>query len=546
VPKGKKMKVLTHRTRYIEPVVVPKFGEGTSSTTEAKQAAPIVQSAKESIVVPKVPIVGPAEAKDDTAREPKLEETLMMPKILSPPAEAELPKMTKAPATTPKRRRMASVLDAVMETRKALTPTPIKKVAKVQAEAEAGPTVPIETKAVTPEDKAEQQTPDTGMAEGQDMIEKAKSPASEALAEDVDYIIRHASGKKLSKEEILEARHYARKLKYPKGALVFNGTNEDDFLYYLPDNKEIFVCWEIAASMGFPKLEEGLPAMSKDDLADSLAYNSTKVQKLLTLKLEIKYFIVMLNSFFFLQGLILSNALRKQKNAEHESCSIALGNLRSKVIELRNEGLEKDKILISLVSKVKEDDAKYNAQTEAHKAEVEDLQRQLAEAKEHCEVAKASKEISEWWKTRLEKNIEELRESKERCFEKSLDCVKKLKTSFSKVGAYSSEENFIRGDPEGVIEWISREAEAFEEIMNDRGDICAFFGARGIAAILEKAGCDHVKTTANAEAAFSIDDTKDPSVEATLMGGKFYSDVWVNGGQELAHEIIKKECKRHT
>jgi hypothetical protein len=55
------------------------------------------------------------------------------------------------------------------------------------------------------------------------------------------------------------------------------GTNKDDFLYYLPDNKEISVCWEIAKSMGFPKLEEGLSAMSKDDLADSLAYNSIKV-----------------------------------------------------------------------------------------------------------------------------------------------------------------------------------------------------------------------------------------------------------------------------
>jgi hypothetical protein len=119
---------------------------------------------------------------------------------------------------------------------------------------------------------------------------------------------------------------------------------------------------------------------------------------------------------------------------------------------------------------------------------------------------------------------------RKRCFEKSLDCVKKLKTSFSIVGAYSSEENFIRGDPEGVIEWISGEAEAFEEILSDRGDICAFFGARGIAAILEKARCDHVKATAQAEAAFSIDDTKDPSAEATLVGRKFYSDVWVNGG----------------
>jgi hypothetical protein len=60
---------------------------------------------------------------------------------------------------------------------------------------------------------------------------------------------------------------------------------------------------------------------------------------------------------------------------------------------------------------------------------------------------------------------------------------------------------------------------------------------------LEKAGCDHIKTIAQAEAAFSVDDMKDPSAEATLMGGKFYNDVWVNGGREMAHEIIKKSEK---
>jgi hypothetical protein len=103
--------------------------------------------------------------------------------------------------------------------------------------------------------------------------------------------------------------------------------------------------------------------------------------------------------------------------------------------------------------------------------------------------------------------------------------VKKLNTSFAKVGTYSAEENFIRGDPGGVVEWISGETEAFEEILSDRGDICAFFGAQGISSILEKARCDHVKAIAQVEAAFSIDDTKDPSAKATLMGGKFYNDV---------------------
>jgi hypothetical protein len=55
--------------------------------------------------------------------------------------------------------------------------------------------------------------------------------------------------------------------------------------------------------------------------------------------------------------------------------------------------------------------------------------------------------------------------------------VKKLKTSFAKVGAYSTEENFIRGDTEGVVEWISGVAEAFEEMLSDRRDVCVFSGA---------------------------------------------------------------------
>jgi Ribonuclease G/E len=196
----------------------------------------------------------------------------------------------------------------------------------------------------------------------------------------------------------------------------------------------------------------------------------------------------------YLQGLILSNALRAQKNNEDESYTMALNNLSSEVIELRNEGLEKDKILISLVNEVKEDEANYKAQTEAQKMEIEDLRRQLAEAKEKCAVAQTNQEISEYWKNYPEKNVEELRTSKERCFEKSLDCVKKIKASFAEVGAYSTEENFIRGDPEGVVEWISGEAETFEEILSDRGDVCVFSGAWGISAILEKAGCDHIKT----------------------------------------------------
>jgi hypothetical protein len=58
---------------------------------------------------------------------------------------------------------------------------------------------------------------------------------------------------------------------------VFNGSGEEDFLYCLCDSKEITVCREMGRSFGFLKLEDGLSVLSKDELADSLAYNSIKV-----------------------------------------------------------------------------------------------------------------------------------------------------------------------------------------------------------------------------------------------------------------------------
>jgi hypothetical protein len=96
-------------------------------------------------------------------------------------------------------------------------------------------------------------------------------------------------------------------------------------------------------------------------------------------------------------------------------------------------------------------------------------------------------------RSRAQKNTDELQASKEKCYEMSLECAKKLKDSFAKVGAYSSEQKFICGDPDGVVQWISGEAEAFDEILNDRGDFCAFAGAQGTTTILDKAGCDHAK-----------------------------------------------------
>jgi hypothetical protein len=127
-----------------------------------------------------------------------------------------------------------------------------------------------------------------------------------------------------------------------------------------------------------------------------------------------------------------------------------------------------------------------------------------------------------------------------------MECCNNLKISFAKVGAFSSEQNFIRGDPDGVIRWISGKAEAFDEILSNRGDFYAFAGARGAVSLLEKTGCEHVKAIIQPDFSVLASDIKNPSAEATTLSGKFYSEVWLKGGREIADEAIRKNEESHT
>jgi hypothetical protein len=202
-PKGKKMKVLTHRPRYIEPPVIPEFGEGASSAVKAKGIIPPVQRTEEPATMPKVPSVELVETKadKDKAEGSKIEEITKMLQILSPSTEATAPKTQKSSATTPKRRRMANVLDVVLETTKTLSCTPSRKIveaskaqpeaetkqaeveaatiqaeaeaATIQAEIEAGPSVPPETEPVVIKEKPTEQI----------AFEKVKTLAPEASKE---------------------------------------------------------------------------------------------------------------------------------------------------------------------------------------------------------------------------------------------------------------------------------------------------------------------------------------------------------------------------
>jgi hypothetical protein len=127
-----------------------------------------------------------------------------------------------------------------------------------------------------------------------------------------------------------------------------------------------------------------------------------------------------------------------------------------------------------------------------------------------------------------------------------MEYCNKLKNNFAKVGAFSTEQDFIRGDPDGVIRWIGGEVKAFDKILSDRGDFCAFAGARGAVSLLEKVGRDHAKVVVQPEFFILANDIKSPSAEVAALSGKFYSEVWLKGGQEIADEaIIKNEKESH-
>jgi hypothetical protein len=215
-PKLKKVKVLMHRPKRSESDEVPKPAEGPSSTVELEYPA-LAEAKGESAEVPKPMVITEqektemvevpkrhAETKEKKAEKPEARRSAEQPKIMSLSQETELPKVSNIPVVTQKRKRMASVLDAVMESTKVLTPASAEvpnigeKNAKETAEAvltqagtEAGSSVPAETVPTKVVEKNIKARPS-------DVTKTSKefeSPVAGASTEGLEFIVRHAAGK---------------------------------------------------------------------------------------------------------------------------------------------------------------------------------------------------------------------------------------------------------------------------------------------------------------------------------------------------------------
>jgi DNA repair exonuclease SbcCD ATPase subunit len=131
---------------------------------------------------------------------------------------------------------------------------------------------------------------------------------------------------------------------------------------------------------------------------------------------------------------------------------------------LRNEALEKDKILLSLVERLKSSEARLSSLSEVdqkikefekkqekdtkciaeleyalsiqvglHRFDEQGLEKKLDEMTENFNVEQAKREIFDTEQTRVQKIVDELREAKEECYNVAIDCCNKLKIGLPKM-----------------------------------------------------------------------------------------------------------------
>ena len=104
------------------------------------------------------------------------------------------------------------MLEAILRPLRIATPAP-PKISKVKDD---DPTVTTFEDTSSDLGKARPSEPIPPMEESRNRPEKTTVPMLEMTQpENLEYIIRHASGKQLSKEQIAEVQHYAKDLRYP-------------------------------------------------------------------------------------------------------------------------------------------------------------------------------------------------------------------------------------------------------------------------------------------------------------------------------------------
>jgi hypothetical protein len=98
----------------------------------------------------------------------------------------------------------------------------------------------------------------------------------------------------------------------------------------------------------------------------------------------------------------------------------------------------------------------------------------------------------------------------------------------------SGEEKYSANDILKALEFVEKEINEFDEVMEGHRDFCALVAARGTTNIFAKAGCKHLRDINKPTFAISPADIENIPSEARSMGNRFITQIWAKGVRELA------------
>jgi predicted nuclease with TOPRIM domain len=135
---------------------------------------------------------------------------------------------------------------------------------------------------------------------------------------------------------------------------------------------------------------------------------------------------------------------------------------------------------------------------------------------------------------------EDMKASKEGCFEFASRCTTRLRSIFNSVGVISEETSLSVEDIPGALNCIEKEVDVLDEVTTGHGDLCALPASRGTVVAFMKVGCNHAKAVNRPKFNLSTSDLVDIPTEAQSIGNRFITQIWAKGERALAGDEARK------
>jgi hypothetical protein len=231
---------------------------------------------------------------------------------------------------------------------------------------------------------------------------------------------------------------------------------------------------------------------------------------------------------------LLSKALKLQQEVEDQKNKLVVSDLEKRVKELENSLAEKDLKVKIAETKLTEVELRITDQATLiydQDKELKIAHSKLKEVTDHYEdkvkVLRNKVEVEGKESSKLYKSLMLVRETCSSFVERS---SARLREIFNSVGAVSGEKDYSTEDIPKALDFIEKEINEVDEVMEGHGEFCALVASHGIASAFMKDGCNHAKAVNRPNFSLAPADLIDIPAEAWSIGNRCITQIWVKGG----------------